>query len=180
MADSSPYEPPRAPIDGPPSKEESAAASAATSEAGYFLYARIWPRMKAILVDGFVLSAAFVVAALVGANLPGSGGVAFLVWFGFWVLYDPVMVSRTGGTIGHHVQNLRVVSDRTGGHPSLWAAFIRNFVKGFLGIVSLLAMAGSTRQKAIHDLVAGTTVQARDAQLARLRHFTRVRRTPGG
>src|SRR5262245_18246076 len=169
MADSSPYEPPRAPIDGPPEKEE--------PDAAYLLYARIWPRMKAILVDGFVLAAAFLVAALVGANLPGSGGVAFVVWFAFWVLYDPVMVSRTGGTIGHHVQNLRVVSDRTGGPPSLLAAFIRNVVKGLLGFVSLLAMAGSSRQKAIHDLIAGTTVQARDAQVARLRHFTRVRRT---
>ena len=169
MADSSPYEPPRAPIDAPPEKGE--------SESAYFLYARIWPRMMAILVDGFVLIGAFVVAALVGANLPGSGGIAFVVWFAFWVLYDPVMVSRTGGTVGHHIQNLRVVSDRTGRPPSLVAAFIRNVVKGLLGVVSLLAMAGSTRQKAIHDLVAGTTVQARDPQFARLGHFTRVRRT---
>jgi uncharacterized RDD family membrane protein YckC len=172
MADSSPYEPPRAPIDAPSEKE--------APESAYFLYAKIWPRMKAILVDGFVLMAAFLVAALVGANLPGSGGIAFLVWFAFWVLYDPVMVSRTGGTIGHHVQNLRVVSDRTGGPPSLVVAFIRNVVKGLLGFVSLLAMAGSSRQKALHDLVAGTTVQARDAEFARLGHFTRVRRTPTG
>jgi len=64
-------------------------------------------------------------------------------------LYDPLMVSRTGGTIGHHLQNLRMVS--------------------------LLAMAGSSRQKAVHDWVAGTTVQARDLQIARLRNFTKVR-----
>jgi uncharacterized RDD family membrane protein YckC len=175
MADSSPYEPPRAPIDAPPQNGEEGEA-----EAGYFLYAKIWPRMKAILVDGFVLAGAFVIAAVVGANLPGSGGIAFVVWVAFWILYDPVMVSRTGGTVGHHLQNLRVVSDRTGGPPSLVIAFIRNVVKGLLGIVSLLAMAGSTRQKTLHDLVAGTTVQARDPQLARLGHFTRVRRTPGG
>jgi len=145
---------------------------------GYILYARIWPRMKAILIDGFVLMGVFVVAALVGTNLAGSGAVAFLVWVAFWVFYDPLMVSRTGGTIGHHLQNLRVVSDRTGQPPSLLVAFIRNVVKGFLGIVSLLAMAGSSRQKALHDWIAGTTVQARDVQLARLRNFTKVRRSP--
>jgi len=172
MADSSPYDPPRAPIDPPPQTEE--------TEAAYVLYAKIWPRMKAILVDGFIVMGAYLVAALVGANVAGSGAVAFLVWFAFWVLYDPLMVSRTGGTIGHHTQNLRVVSDRTGRPPSLLVAFIRNVVKGFLGIVSLLTMAGSPRQKAIHDWVAGTTVQARDAQLARLRNFTRVRRAPMG
>jgi uncharacterized RDD family membrane protein YckC len=173
MADISPYEPPRAPIDSPPAKQEE-------SESAYFLYAKVWPRMKAILIDGFVLMGAFLVAALVGANLPGSGGIAFVVWFAFWVLYDPVMVSRTGGTIGHHLQNLRVVSDRTGRSPSLVVAFVRNVVKGLLGGVSLLAMAGSSRQKAIHDLIAGTTVQARDAEFARIGHFTRVRRTPAG
>jgi uncharacterized RDD family membrane protein YckC len=142
----------------------------------YVLYARVWPRMKAILIDGVVLMGAFLVAALVGANLAGSGAVAFVVWVAFWVLYDPLMVSRTGGTIGHHVQNLRVVSDRTGRNPSLLVAFMRNLVKGFLGLVSLVAMLASSRQKALHDWIAGTTVQARDVQLARLRHFAKVRR----
>jgi uncharacterized RDD family membrane protein YckC len=172
MADSSPYEPPRAPIDLAP-KEEGA-------ESAYVLYAKIWPRMKAILIDGFILMGAFLVAAIVGAKLPGSGGVAFVVWVAFWVLYDPVMVSRTGGTLGHHLQNLRVVSDRTGRSPSLLIAFIRNVAKSFLGMVSLLAMAGSDRQKALHDSIAGTTVQARDVQWARLRDFKRVRRAPMG
>src|SRR4051812_35749677 len=101
----------------------------------YVLYARIWPRMKAILIDGLVLMGVFLVAALVGANLAGSGAVAFLVWVAFWIFYDPLMVSRTDGTIGHHLQNLRVVSDRTGQPPSLLVAFIRNVVKGILGLV---------------------------------------------
>jgi uncharacterized RDD family membrane protein YckC len=172
MADASPYEPPRAPIDAPLEKAEPGS--------DYLLYAKIWPRMKAAIIDGLVLMGAFLVAALVGANLSGSGGIAFGVWFAFWVLYDPLMVSRTGGTIGHHLQNLRVVSDRTGGPPSLLVAFIRNVVKGFLGSLSLLAIAASSRRKALHDLIAGTTVQARDAQLARLRHFTKVRRATTG
>ena len=151
----------------------------ASLDPDYVLYAKIWPRMKAILIDGFIVMGAFLAAALVGANLAGSGAVAFVVWVAFWILYDPLMVSRTGGTIGHHVQNLRVVSDRTGRNPSLVVAFVRNVVKGVLGLVSLLAMAGSRRQKALHDLIAGTTVQARDVQLARLRYFTKVQR-PGG
>ena len=143
------------------------------------LYAKIWPRVKAILIDGFILGIAFLVAAIVGANIAGAGAVAFVVWVAFWVVYDPLLVSGTGGTVGHHLQNLRVVSDRTGGNPSLLAAFIRNVVKGLLGTFSLLGMAGSRRQKSIHDWIAGTTVQARDVQMARLRHFTRVRRSQG-
>lgn len=142
----------------------------------YVFYARIWPRMKAILIDGFVLAMIFVSAALVGANVTGSGAAAFLVWFAFWVLYDPLMVSRTGGTIGHHLQNLKVVSDRTGRNPSFLTAFIRNLTKGVLGVISLLAMAGSSRKKALHDFIAGTTVQARDVHVARLKHFIKLPR----
>jgi uncharacterized RDD family membrane protein YckC len=143
-------------------------------------YARIWPRMKALLIDGLVLGLVFFGAAVVGANISGAGAAAFLVWFAIWVLYDPLMVWRTGGTIGHHVQNLKVVSDRTGRNPSLLAALVRNFAKGFLGVISLLAMAGSRRKKALHDLIAGTTVQARDAQAARLKNFVKVRATRAG
>jgi uncharacterized RDD family membrane protein YckC len=147
------------------------------NENEYVFYARIWPRVKAILIDGLVLSAVFLGAAVVGANIKGAGAAAFLVWLTVWVLYDPLMVSRTGGTIGHHLQNLKVVSDRTGRNPSVFAALVRNLFKGLLGILSLLAMAGSSRKKALHDLIAGTTVQARDVHRARLRNFTRMART---
>ena len=44
----------------------------------YVLYAKMWPRMKAILIDGFILMGAFLAAALVGANLVGSGAVHLL------------------------------------------------------------------------------------------------------
>jgi uncharacterized RDD family membrane protein YckC len=143
---------------------------------GVVLYARIWPRVKAMLIDGVVLGGAFFLSAVVGANIEGAGPVAFVVWVAFWVLYDPVMVTSTGGSIGHHVQNLRVVSDKTGGNPSFLRAFVRNVVKGVLGLLSLLAMAGSSRQKAIHDDIAGTTVQARDTGLALHRDFIRAPR----
>src|SRR4051812_42656966 len=104
------------------------------------LYAKIWPRLKATLIDGFILLGAFFLAAAVGANMTGLGPVAFVVWVAFWVLYDPILVSRTGGTIGHHLMNLRVVSDQTGGAPVLWRALVRNLVKGLFGIWSMLAM----------------------------------------
>lgn len=145
----------------------------------FCLYARVWPRTKATVIDGFILLGAFVLAALVGTNINGSGATALLLWGAFWVLYDPLMVSRTGGTVGHYLQNLRVVSDRTGHHPPFFSAFLRNVVKGVLGFVSLLAMAASTRQKAIHDWVAGTTVQARDVHLARSKNFDKVQRPSG-
>ena len=144
------------------------------------LYARVWPRVKAILVDWAVIVGAFVVAALVGTHVQGAGAAAFVAWVAVWALYDPIMVSLTGGTLGHHALNLRVVSDRTGGRPSFPAAFLRNLAKTFFGAVSLLAMAVSSRSKALHDWVAGTPVQARDPGAARSRDFSKVRLLDGG
>jgi uncharacterized RDD family membrane protein YckC len=156
-----------------PSPESAAGA------ADVVLYARVWPRVKAILVDWAIVVAAFLVAALVGTQVHGAGAAAFVAWVAVWALYDPLMVSLTGGTVGHHVLNLRVVSDRTGGRPTFAAAFLRNVAKTFLGAVSLLAMAASTRSKALHDWVAGTTVQASDPGAALSRDFTKVRLLDG-
>jgi uncharacterized RDD family membrane protein YckC len=136
--------------------------------------------MKAFLIDWFVIVVVFVVAALIGGNVSDAGAPAFLAWLGFWLFYDPLMVALTGGTIGHQLQNLRVVADRTGGSPPLWLAFLRNLVKSLFGIWSLLAMAGSRRQKTLHDWIARTTVQVRDPRIARLRDFTRVELPPAG
>jgi hypothetical protein len=54
---------------------------------------------------------------------------------------------------------------------------VRNVLKAILGLISLLAMAASSRQKSLHDWIAGTTVQARDARLAPLRSFIKVGKT---
>jgi uncharacterized RDD family membrane protein YckC len=161
------------------SEADATSAGAAAGAPDVVLYARVWPRVKAILVDWFILAAAFCAAAVVGSQVSGAGAVAFVVWFAVWLLYDPLMVSFTGGTVGHHVLNLRVVSDRTGGQPSFLAAFVRNVAKTFFGAVSLLAMAASSRSKALHDWVAGTTVQARDTGAALSRDFTKVRLLDG-
>jgi uncharacterized RDD family membrane protein YckC len=157
------------------SEAEAASDGASRSPPDVIHYARIWPRTKAVLIDGFILAAAFLVAALVGSRLVGAGPVAFVAWVAVWALYDPIMVWLTGGTVGHHLQNLRVVSDRTGGRPSLPVAFVRNVAKSLLGAVSLLGMAASSRSKALHDWIAGTTVQARNPAAARSRDFTKVR-----
>ena len=53
-------------------------------------------------------------------------------------------------------------------------ALVRNIVKGVFGGLSLLAMAGSARKKALHDFIVGTTVQAKDAHTARLRNFIKL------
>jgi len=82
----------------------------------------------------------------------------------FLLLYEPVLVSATGGTLGHRWSNLHVVSERTGGNIGLGMAYVRLFVKGVLGIYSFLSMTLGERPLAIHDMASGSTVQIRDLE----------------
>src|SRR3954471_20861573 len=117
----------------------------ADDDRDYVLYARVNQRVKAMIIDYFIVLGTGVLLAVIGSHIAGAGPVAFVLAAAFFLLYDPLMVWRTSGTVGHHLLNLRVVSDKTGGNPSLLAALVRNVSKGVLGVVSLLAMAGSER-----------------------------------
>ncbi len=77
------------------------------------------------------------------------------------LLYEPVLVSFTGGTLGHHFSNLRVVDDR-GGNVSFLKACARVVVKGLLGWYSFVVLMATRRNQAIHDLITRSTVQISD------------------
>jgi uncharacterized RDD family membrane protein YckC len=76
--------------------------------------------------------------------------------------YEPVLVSFTGGTLGHYLANLRVVDERDGGNISFLKACARVVIKGLLGLYSFVILAATRRNQAIHDLLTRSTVQIRD------------------
>jgi uncharacterized RDD family membrane protein YckC len=78
------------------------------------------------------------------------------------LLYEPVLVSFTGGTLGHHFTNLRVVDDRSGGNVGFLKACARVVLKGVLGLYSFVILAATRRNQAVHDLLTRSTVQIRD------------------
>ena len=77
-------------------------------------YARFSRRLRAMLVDWIitliVMFGAVLLAASVGNDnfSRGLGILAVVVL----VLYEPILVSRMGGTLGHSFTNLRVVDDQ--------------------------------------------------------------------
>jgi RDD family len=82
------------------------------------------------------------------------------------VLYEPILVSFTGSTVGHYFTNLRVVDDRSGGNVSFLKACARVAIKGVLGLYSFVILAATRRNQAIHDLLTKSTVQIRDTAKA--------------
>jgi RDD family protein len=102
-------------------------------------------------------------------------GLAFLLWFGFLCLYEPVLVWRRGATLGHMAANIRVVDQRTGGNPTFLRALGRFWLKAFVGLLAFAFMGTTRRHQALHDLAARTTVEIADPAKALPEHFVEER-----
>jgi uncharacterized RDD family membrane protein YckC len=127
-------------------------------------YARFSRRLRGIVVDWIIAMAvifgAVSVAVTAGSdNFSRALGIVVLLAL---LLYEPVLVSFTGGTLGHYSTNLRVVDERTGGNVSFLKACARVVIKGLLGWYSFIVMTATRRNQAVHDLLTRSTVQIRD------------------
>src|SRR5687768_14933119 len=74
-------------------------------------------------------------------------------------LYDPLLTSLAGATLGHKLMKLKV---RKYNQPerkiSIWQAFFRFFMKVVLGWISFLTVTGTKHKRAIHDLLSGSII----------------------
>ena len=127
-------------------------------------YARFSRRLRAMLIDWIitliVMFGAVWLAVSVGNDSLSRGlGILAVVVL---VLYEPILVSRMGGTLGHLFTNLRVVDDRNGGNIGFARACARVVIKGVLGLYSFVTLAATRRNQAVHDLLTRSTVQIRD------------------
>jgi uncharacterized RDD family membrane protein YckC len=127
-------------------------------------YARFLPRLRALYVDAIIMMVVafgilFVAVLLRSDNIARVLGFTIVV---SWLLYEPLLVSFAGGTIGHRRTNLRVVDDRTLGNVGLLKSFARTIIKAALGWVSFVTMLTTRRSQAMHDLLTRSTVQVRD------------------
>lgn len=143
-------------------------------------YARFSRRLRGILLDWIValivIFGAVLVASTVG-NDNFSRALGILALFAL-LLYEPVLVSLTGGTLGHYFTNLRVVDERTGGNVSFAKACARVVIKGVLGWYSFVILAATRRNQAVHDLLTRSTVQIRDPAKASPGQYVTERSEP--
>jgi len=123
-------------------------------------YAILPDRVKAAVIDGIVLIAAmYGIAEILNLfeHVPNYVRIAVAVFI--FLLYDPILTSRFGGTIGHSYSNINVKKDSDRAmNISFSAAVLRFILKAALGWLSLLTVTNSEKKKAIHDLVVGSVV----------------------
>ncbi len=123
-------------------------------------------RFRAFVIDIVCVWGLFLALFFLGEVLSGVPGISRVIWLSMvavLLLYDPLLVSRQGATIGHVYAQLRVVDMRTGRWPSFGRAFVRSFVKLMLGGLSFFTMELSRRHQAVHDMLTKTTVQVAES-----------------
>lgn len=128
------------------------------------LYARFSRRFRGIVVD-WMIAMAVIFGALSLAITVGNDNfsrVLGVLVIAALLLYEPILVSFTGGTLGHYFTNLRVVDARSGGNVSFPKACARVAIKGLLSWYSFVILAATRRNQAVHDLLTRSTVQIRD------------------
>jgi uncharacterized RDD family membrane protein YckC len=123
-------------------------------------YPGVFARVKAVTIDGVILLIMMVTTSSIFSNLEYVPDyeriIAFIIIF---ILYDPLLTSTMGGTLGHRFIGIRVkkASDETS-NINIVYAIIRFLIKGFFGWISLLTVMGNDKRKAIHDYVAQSVV----------------------
>tara|TARA_R110000796_G_scaffold250788_3_gene380615 strand:- start:18342 stop:18734 length:393 start_codon:yes stop_codon:yes gene_type:complete len=123
-------------------------------------YALLPDRVKAAVIDSIILIAmmyGFSELFALFENVPQSFRItAFILVF---LLYDPLLTSIYGGTIGHSYSNILVKNeDEPSKNISFPLAVLRFAVKLLLGWISLLTVTSNEKRKAIHDFVAKSIV----------------------
>lgn len=149
---------------------------------GEILFARFPRRLLALCVDlGLFVGGTFIVSLGVEiVPIQSIGAVLVGVLIAGVILYEPLLVSITGGTIGHHALNLRVARDDGQGNLRFLQALIRMWLKGFLGIISFFFMGLTRRHQALHDLATSSSVQIKHPENARSSHYVVERTTSPG
>ena len=121
-------------------------------------YPRINRRIQAVIIDGLILLAVFFGTSLLLVPLEIHGAIKFGLVAALMLVPEPLLVSLTGGTPGHHLRGLRVQGYRDGTKLNLFRSFVRFLVRVILGWLSFLFVLVTKKRQAFHDLMAGSIV----------------------
>lgn len=117
-------------------------------------------RIKASLVDIILILSVMVFSAYAIDSIGGvPDWVRIAIMVLLFIVYEPMMVSKYGGTIGHRILGVKVTkSSDTTGRLNLPVAIIRSVLKFVLGIFSVMVSYTREDNRCIHDLICDSIV----------------------
>ena len=123
-------------------------------------YANISTRVKAAFIDVIVLIVMiYSISFIIEQFEPIPNYIRTIAFIFVFVLYEPLLVSISGATIGHFFNDIVVMQDKQMSKKlPFYKAFIRFIIKYLLGWVSLFTIHSEEQKKALHDLAVGSVV----------------------
>ncbi len=121
-------------------------------------------RLRAYLIDLLFLTFLVYLSAFIVSLLGDiSGAVKGVIFVAIIVLFEPILVSFSGGNIGHHCLGIRVVDAKTHKNINFFKALIRTFLKILCGVFSFLFMFVNRKHRVLHDVLSGSVVAFKNA-----------------
>lgn len=123
-------------------------------------YVSLFPRVKATTLDSILLILLMYAASEVLAEFDTVPNyVRTLLFVYIFFLYEPLLVSLWGKTLGHHKMDICVRKESDHNKKiALPLAIARYVMKFFLGWLSLLSITSSKKHQALHDRFVGSVV----------------------
>ncbi|WP_282042161.1 RDD family protein [Winogradskyella flava] len=123
-------------------------------------YPSLQLRIKAAVTDFIILVfAMYCTSELLNCfdNVPTSLRIYLFVFY--FVLYEPLLVSCFGNTLGHYFSDIKVKQELNNEkNMSFPLALLRFTIKSLLGWLSLLTITSSEKRQAIHDSLVKSVV----------------------
>ena len=139
-------------------------------------YSKLHRRIKALLIDGLVLGLClFITIFSVAAMEVSSPLIESLIILVITVSIEPLCISFTGASIGHHLAGLRIRRSTEDKHLSLPLSYLRFIVKLSLGTLSLVSILTTRKHQALHDLVSRSIVVHRSPEQLSAHHIVAER-----
>ncbi|MFY7671158.1 RDD family protein [Tenacibaculum sp. MEBiC06402] len=122
-------------------------------------YPGLFIRIKAATIDGIILVVSCLAASDIFSNMENPSEYLKIIVFSLiFLLYEPLMISISGATIGHQICKIRVREIHKDNKINFFFAILRFITKAFLGWISLFTITTSRKKQAIHDSVANSIV----------------------
>ena len=123
-------------------------------------YPSVLERMKATFIDTVVIILLmFVFSFLFSFFDVESENLRMIIFVVVFALYDPILISLFGRTIGHKINCIALRRQSNEKRKiSFIPALIRYAFKVFLGWFSLLTVGSNSKRKAIQVMVVGSVV----------------------
>ena len=119
-------------------------------------YAGLPQRFRALMVDGLALAAILALSIWLVVMLDlRDHAIAPYLGLGPAILFDPLLVAFTGGSVGHHATGLRVRQLAQDSNVGLAPALLRFVIKTCLGWLSLVFVLTTKHHQGIHRSRSG-------------------------